>query len=96
MTTQDFLAEAERRLAARLQSGYGAVPVLAGTAVEPAAVEIARQAPPRVEWFQGIGMPGLVDLTARQEHVYHGNPFAGIIYVPFLRKQRDLITSIVR
>jgi len=79
-----------------LQSGYGAVPVLAGTTVEPAAAGIASQAQPKVEWFQGFAMPGLVDLTTRQEYGYNGKQLVGAIYVPFLRKQRSLITSIVR
>lgn len=79
-----------------LQSGFGAVPVLAGVDVEPAAARVATEAKPRVEWFQGMCLPGLADLTHRRAHAYAGSQVAGAVYVPFLRKQRDLVTSIVR
>ena len=78
-----------------LQSGYGAVPVLAATEVEPAAAQTAEGAKPRVEWFSGMCMPGLADLAHRRAYAYAGAQVAGAIYVPFLRKQRDLVTRIV-
>jgi hypothetical protein len=79
-----------------LQSGYGAVPVLAATTVDPAAAAIAQGSKPPVEWFGGVCTPGLADLTQRQVYAFGGKQVVGAVYFPFLRKQRDLVTSIVR
>lgn len=79
-----------------LQSGFGAVPVLAATAVDPGAAAVAQGSKPPVEWFGGVCTPGLVDLTQRQAYAFGGKQVVGAVYFPFLRKQRDLVTSIVR
>jgi hypothetical protein len=78
-----------------IQSGIGAVPVLAATHVDPAAAAVARERP-RAEWFTGIAMPALVDLTTGEVHEFAGRILVGAIYAPYLRKQRALVTSIVR
>lgn len=79
-----------------LQSGYGAVPVLAATSVDPGAAAIAESSKPPVELFGGVCTPALVDLGHRRAHVFGGKQLVGAVYFPFLRKQRDLVTSIVR
>ena len=79
-----------------LQSGIGAVPVLAAQHVDPAAAVVAANEKPRVELFKGMSMPALIDLTNRHVYAYEGGQFVGAIYVPFLRKQRNLVTNIVR
>lgn len=78
-----------------LQSGIGAVPVLAATDVEPEAIARAVE-PPRVQLFKGIAMPALVDLRAGVVHQHPGRIVVGAVYAPYLRKQRDLVTAIVR
>ena len=77
-----------------IQSGIASVPVLAAAHVDPYAAGLARERP-RVEWFTGVAMPALVDLTTGQVHQYEGSIVVGAVYAPFLRKQRDLVTSIV-
>lgn len=77
------------------QAGIGAVPVVAATTVEPDAARRAAEKP-RVEWFKGVAVPAIVDLTTGQVHTYEGRAYVGAVYLPFLRKQRDLITSIAR
>ncbi|HVF06610.1 MAG TPA: hypothetical protein VNA20_17365 [Frankiaceae bacterium] len=76
------------------QSGVGAVPVLAATHVDPYAAQAAAEKP-RVQWFEGMALPALVDLATGQVHTHRGTQYVGAIYVPYLRKQRDLVTSIV-
>jgi hypothetical protein len=78
-----------------IQSGVGCVPVLAATHVDPGAAGAATRRP-AFEWFTGIAMPALVDLTTGQVHENTERILVGAIYVPFLRKQRSLVTSIVR
>jgi hypothetical protein len=77
------------------QSGIGAVPVLVANVAEPEAVAAAAQRP-QYQWFRGIAMPALVELSSGRVTQYDGRIMVGAIYVPFLRKQRDLVTSIVR
>lgn len=77
------------------QSGIGCVAILAAKTVDPAAAALAAERP-RVEWFTGVGMPALVDLTTGQVHEYDGRVLVGGIYAKFLRKQRSLITDLVR
>ena len=77
------------------QSGIGCVAILAGQRVDPAAAALATERP-RVEWFTGVGMPALVDLSTRQVHEYDGRVVVGGIYAKFLRKQRSLVTDLVR
>lgn len=76
------------------QSAVGAVPVLAATHVDPSAAQAAGEKT-LVEWFRGMSVPALVDLTTGQVHAHSGTQLVGAVYVPFLRKQRDLVTSIV-
>lgn len=78
-----------------LQSGIGAVPVLAARNVDPYAIGLATQAP-KVEWFTGIAMPALVDLSNGVVHEFTGTVLVGGIYAKFLRKQRSIVTGIVR
>jgi hypothetical protein len=78
-----------------LQSGIGAVPVLAARQVDPYAVALATQ-PPRTELFTGIAMPALVDLVTGAVHENNGAVLVGGIYAKFLRKQRSIVTGIVR
>lgn len=77
------------------QSAVGAVPVLAAASVDPRAATAAASDKPRVDLFQGLTMPALVDLTQNTVYAYEGSQVVGAIYVPFLRKQRDLVTRIV-
>ena len=76
------------------QSGVGAVPVLAGVTVDGDAADAAR-AKPSPEWFTGIAMPALVDLTTGQVHHHEGRVMVGAVYVPFLRAQSALVTDVV-
>ena len=75
-------------------SGVAAIPVLAGNVVDHDAAALAASKPPP-EWFVGHRLPGLVDLTTGQVHQFSGYIHYGAIVVPYLRKQRALVTSIV-
>jgi hypothetical protein len=76
------------------QAGIGAVPVLAADTVEPAAAQLAAQVPPKVEWFSGVALPALVELSTGRVHQFDGRVLVGAVYMPYLRKQRALVTSI--
>ncbi len=78
-----------------IQAGIGCVPVLVANAVDPSAAVAAANEKAKVEWFQGMSMPALIDLSNRAVYAYEGAQFTGAIYIPYLRKQRDLVTSIV-
>jgi hypothetical protein len=78
-----------------LQSGIGCVPVLAGGTVDPAAAALA-STPRKAQWFVGLSVPALVDLSTGQVHTSDAKLLVGAIYVPFLRRQRDLVTSLGR
>ena len=77
------------------QSGVAAVPVLAGVNVDPAAMAHAAQRPHH-EWFKGFVLPALVDLSTGAVAQYDGRIVVGAVYAPFLRKQRAIVTTIVR
>ena len=77
------------------QAGVGCVAVLAATNVDQYAAQHATERP-RVEWFTGVAMPALVDLSTGLVHEHTGKVVVGAVYAPFLRKQRSLVTSIVR
>jgi hypothetical protein len=77
-----------------LQSGIGCVAVLAANQVDDGARAMAT-APPTVAWFQGLTVPALVDLTTGAVHAHDGRVLVGAIYMPFLRRQRDLVTGVV-
>ncbi|MDQ1710589.1 MAG: hypothetical protein QOE45_39 [Frankiaceae bacterium] len=78
-----------------LQSGVGAVPVLAATSVDAEAALSATERP-QYEWFTGVSLPALVDLSTGQVHQFDQRVLVGAIYLPFLRKQRSLVTSIAQ
>jgi len=75
-------------------AGVAAIPVMAANVVDPDAAALAASKPPP-EWFVGHRMPGLVDLGTGAAHQFSGYIHYGAIVVPYLRKQRALVTSIV-
>lgn len=95
--TQDAFAVAKAikgGLPTGFQAGVGCVAVLAATNVDPGAAAAAAERP-HVQLFTGLAMPALVDLSNRRVHQHEGRVAVGMVYVPFLRKQRSLVTSIV-
>jgi hypothetical protein len=89
-----FAKQIKGGLPTGIQSGVGAVPVLAANTVEPAAAQLAAQQPPKVEWFSGFALPALVELSTGRVYQFDGRVLVGAIYMPFLKKQRALVTSI--
>jgi len=61
----------------------------------PAPLRHSLSAKPSPEWFTGIAMPALVDLTTGQVHHHEGRVMVGAVYVPFLRAQSALVTDVV-
>jgi hypothetical protein len=76
-----------------LQGAIGAVPVLAATQVDADAARLATE-PPRVQWFTGIALPALVDLGSGRAHQSDRRQLAGAVFLPYLRAQRRLVTSL--